>query len=560
MTALIHRLKKALFPFTILAMAFIVYYPFRGAEFLLWDDDTHITANPLFHPLTWSHFFEIWTSSHESLYMPVTYSVWAALVAMIQCACGETWAQQGIVWPFLMLNFIVHAANGLMVYILARKIAVRPFYAAVAALLFIFHPIQAEAVAPVSGFKELIWVSFALGSILALLSNRLMLALALSLLSMLSKPTAAILPLIFAGIFISGDSKKTTREKLSLLLPAFFAAAAISIVTKILQADQFLLHPVPLASRVWVIADSVGFYAKKMFWPLPLAPDYGRTPDWLLSHLPTNEMILASVLLLAFIITAWKFPISIKKMPLPLLVLIAPLLPVSGLISFLQQNYSTVTDRYLYFSMAGLAIGAAQIQTATTRLSKYFPALALAVVALLAAMAFEQTRLWNSNQSIFTHILAVNPDSFMAENNLGILAASRGDGQKALTHFQRSLQLNPRNAPAAKNYGILLYETGQAGEALAHFQNEVSRDPSQADLRVGYGYVLDQLKRPADALKEFEAAVKIDPRRDDANLFIGITLCQLSRCREAIPYFQELVHSAPQNQQYLEYLRKARAE
>src|SRR5690349_18004041 len=46
------------------------------------DDDVNIFANPHFHPPSWAGLSRLWHAPYFGLYIPVTYTVWGALVGL----------------------------------------------------------------------------------------------------------------------------------------------------------------------------------------------------------------------------------------------------------------------------------------------------------------------------------------------------------------------------------------------------------------------------------------------------------------------------------------------
>ncbi|MFI0348055.1 MAG: hypothetical protein ACH346_04700, partial [Chthoniobacterales bacterium] len=53
-----------------------------------WDDKTNIFDNPLYAPLTWKNIFVFWQRPYMELFLPVTYTFWAGLVALSRFLAG----------------------------------------------------------------------------------------------------------------------------------------------------------------------------------------------------------------------------------------------------------------------------------------------------------------------------------------------------------------------------------------------------------------------------------------------------------------------------------------
>src|SRR4029079_11502839 len=123
-------------------------------------------------------------------------------------------------------------------------------------------------------------------------------------------------------------------------------------------------------------------------------------------------------------VAIWKYR---GRMPLiwtGTLLFCVVLLPVLGLVSFDFQRHSTVADHYLYVAMLGPALIAGAVVSRGGRSA--FVA-ASVVLGLLATKSYAQTRTWQSSRALYTHMLDVNPRSYLAHNNLGYELASAGE-------------------------------------------------------------------------------------------------------------------------------------
>ncbi len=129
-----------------------------------------------------------------------------------------------------------------------------------------------ESVAWASGFKEIVWVTFALLSIHSYLRNRLVPAMFFFLLALLSKPTAVILPLLLFLLDLFQNRNLPSK----LFMAVMFVMSGVEVlITKWAQPIETLVVIPNFGFRFVVAMDAVGFYLQKLFIPLNLAPDYG---------------------------------------------------------------------------------------------------------------------------------------------------------------------------------------------------------------------------------------------------------------------------------------------
>ena len=65
---------------------------------------------------------------------------------------------------------------------------------------------------------------------------------------------------------------------------AWFALAVpFTLITRGAQPESMFDNVAPLWVRPFVALDALQFYALKLIAPVGLAPEYGRTPEWLLA-------------------------------------------------------------------------------------------------------------------------------------------------------------------------------------------------------------------------------------------------------------------------------------
>ena len=157
-------------------MTLAVFWQVHSSEFVLWDDGLHVFENPYLHSLTWNNILAFWREPYAELYIPFTYTLWALTAAASR---GVTALIQLVEAPldprfFHTLNLLVHLLNVLVVWrilrlllgrIRCRKRSVRRMHPSLirvewaacgGALLFAMHPLQVEAVAWVTGLKDVL--------------------------------------------------------------------------------------------------------------------------------------------------------------------------------------------------------------------------------------------------------------------------------------------------------------------------------------------------------------------------------------------------------------------
>lgn len=508
-------------------------------DFVSWDDPLHILLNPYLRALSWSNLAAIWQRPYEELYIPVSYTFLACLAEASRRLVGDLSPAL-----FHLGSLLMHLGCTLLVFDLLRMLVGRLPAALVGALWFSLHPLQVESVAWISETRGL------LAGLLALAALRLYaagprdddaswvpstirqtavadqrplppplwivcLAPLLAALAMLAKPSVASVPLTALCLDV-WQGRRPLRASLLRLVPWFAAALVVVAITHRYQAGSLSFEPPRWPWRLLVAGDALAFYLVKLALPWPLAMDYGRTP--------------AVVLAGTWKWVAWLFPVGLALLAArlnhariwlaALAVFTAGLLPVSGLISFRYQYFSTVADRYAYMAMLGSAMALAVAWALTT--SRTVKAVVVVVLGLFGGLSFIQAGCWRDSETLYRHTLEVNPRSFTAHNNLANLLDVRGAAQQAAEHYQQAADLNPRDAKIQTNLGRMLARQGRFDEAEARYRAALEADPRYAEAHAHWGVLLARRNDPDGAMVQYEAALAIDAAHAESHYNRGL--------------------------------------
>ena len=250
-------ISRTVVPLLIL-VTLAVFWRIHSHEFVLWDDPVNVSENPYLQSVTWNNTLAFWRAPYGQLYIPLTYTLWALTAAVSRWGTAHL---PGTV-PldpalFHSLNLLLHLLSVLVVWrilclLLSRTLpeahspATRQAPARVAwvagggALLFAVHPVQVEAVAWVTGLKDVlcgflsyvaIWqyLRYASGSRAAPVSGpparrqapRVLgpywLATGAFMLALLAKPTAVVVPVVVWLLDVWGGPQTWRTRRLAVL-------------------------------------------------------------------------------------------------------------------------------------------------------------------------------------------------------------------------------------------------------------------------------------------------------------------------------------------------------
>lgn len=523
----------------VLAIVAGVYAQVCTFEFLpFWDDDTNIHRNPLYAPLSWGSVALFWKGPFQQLYIPVTYSVWAGLVALSRIVAGTTVSFGPINGAvFHGTNLLAHLLSVAMVFLILRRLLGAAFgkegsmpprallASAVGALAFGLHPVQVETVAWVSGLRDLLGGALSLAAIACFLSwldrgtasglssrwNWLRYAAAtlLLLLAFGSKPGTVVTPaltLLCGGWLI--HSRGSSWKPLLILIPWFLLAVAEVVMTSHSQpAAELARSLVPVWARPLVAVDALAFYLGKLLWPLPpwgVCADYGRSPNSLFEA----GILFWSWLIPVGLVALLFFVRRLRIFLLPCALLAVGVLPTLGLIPFNFQVVSTVSDRYLYLAMLGPSLALALV------FCRYHSRIVSGVVFILLAawllISLIQLPVWREGTTLFPAILERNPTSWKSRHNYACTLDAQGKLPEALREFTEAIRLRPSNAEAYNDVGLTLIKMGRRQEAIMAFQQSLQVRATPGAAR-NLAAVFLMNGDPVQAAAVYRLAMQIDP-------------------------------------------------
>lgn len=522
-----------------------LFAPTLRHGFVGWDDDIHIHDNPLLNPATGESLRRFWREPYRKLYIPVTYTAWAAAAAAVQRLHPDAPDLSEHPRPFHALNVAAHAANVLLVFSVLAALVGGLAPPLLGALLFAWHPVQVEPVAWTTGFKDLLSGFLALAALRAYVAHARRsswglygLGTACFGLALLAKPSAVAAALI-APVLDVGWLGRSPRQAAKSAAPWWVLAAAAALAARAFQPAEGLASS--LISRPLIALDSLAFYLYKLVLPIGLAPHYGRTPGWVLESGWAYVSWLAPVLPAVW---AWR-----KRASSPLLgclaVFAAGILPVSGLVPFQHQVYSTTADRYLYLSMLGPALALAWMTS--RRPDRATWGISAALLAVLAALSFLQARRWRDTRALFAHTLTVNPSSAVAHNNLGHDYFRAGELKAAAEHYESALKLRPDYGIALNNLGNIHLTSDRPLLALPYYERALalSGKADRVDALNNMGLALDRLGRTTEAIERLREAVALEPGYEKAYNNLGLILARLGDLGGALEAYRRAVELKP---------------
>lgn len=538
-----------------IVLTFIVLVIFTGVcrlDFIAYDDEINIFANPFITHFSAANLGRYWSGLYQNLYIPLTYSVWTVL------AWISPTNTSGTLSPFLFhaANLFFHLGSTWIVFAILRKLLRKEWGAAAGALLFALHPLQVEAVAWATGLKDVLSGFFALASLWQYLcfaemkgtetrwNRHYVLAGALFLCAMLAKPSTVTIPLVM-GVLGSFWLARPQRETALDIVPFLFLALPVVLLTRFAQPGISQAFIPDWWQRPLIAGDALSFYGYKFLLPFRLGPDYGRPPEFVLQHGWSWLTGIAPILLGGVVLFRGnRTSITI------VLLLFFFLLPVLGLVSFDFQKYSTVADRYFYLAMLAPSFALGHISGMVRQKRRWILVFFALALGLFGTKSMAQILTWQDGFSLYRNALQVNPNSWLACNNLGILYEELGENKRAFELYQRALTIRPKNELPLNNIGVIYKKQGMLRKAEEMFRRALSINPGYPDALANLGDLARDRTDLQLAVSFYSQALELTPFIPGVAENLGTIYLQLGRRKEAISAYKQALKLKPAPQVY----------
>ena len=550
------KIRLAVCLFLVLAVA-VIYGRTLGFGFITLDDNIYVYHNPdLETGLSLEGIKTAFQSSRGSLWMPVT-----------RLSFRLDYELYGL-WPggYHLTNLIFHAANAVLLFLLATRWTGRPWPAALAAALLAVHPLHVESVAWIAERKDVLSLFFLLAALGAHTwwaeKGRwyfFVSALAAYALSLMAKPMMVTLPalLLLLDAWPLHRTALGWPKLIAEKIPYAVLAGAVAVTALGAAGSADVTQSVdllPVSARLANALVSYGAYLAKMVWPVSLGVLYPH-PGTGVSPLHAAGTGLLLIFLLA---VSLAYRRTRPQLAVGLLWFLMALFPVIGLV---QAGPQAMADRFAYVPLIGiylaLAYGLAD-WAAEGRRRQAAVAVGTAVVLVLGGLAWRQAGYWRDDLTLFEHALAVTENNPLMHNNVGRVYADQGRLKKAWGHFLLAEKSEPASALTQYNLGTVRLKTGRYREAEKRFRRSLALDPNFVSARVNLGAALMRLGRPAEAVEQFRAAADLGP--DDPQNWCNLaqTLLALGRAAEAASAYERALALKPDYPLAARGLEKAR--
>ncbi len=147
---------------------------------------------------------------------------------------------------------------------------------------------------------------------------------------------------------------------------------------------------------------------------------------------------------------------------------------------------------------------------------------------LRAELAFQQGNVLvmleqiNRAIEIYSHAIALNPNSSYTYNNRGVAYESKGDFDRAIADYTRAIELSPNYADSYLNRGVAYGKKGDYDRAIADYAKAIQLKPDFAKAYINRGAAYLKAGKLERVVDDYDRAIEFKPDYAEAYLNRGM--------------------------------------
>ncbi|MFZ4439371.1 MAG: tetratricopeptide repeat protein [Syntrophales bacterium] len=499
-----------------------------------------------------------------------------------------------------VVNLLIHLLNALLVYALVALTLRTPYgalhlqeegagfgsavisrwLALLAALLFVSHPVQTQAVTYIAQRFASLATLFYLASLVMYIKARELgpsgkagyafyaVSLFSAVLAMRTKEIAFTLPVViilYELMFFKGDMKRRFYHLVPFLLTMSLIPLTMmgwqgpAAGTGFSGIEELTRSAGAASVSRWDYLNTqfrvIVTYLRLLFFPVNQNLDYDYPiyrsffdPAVMLSFLFLLAMFCLGIYLFykssheerfdGFYLRIVSFGIFWFFVTLSVE---SSIIPIKDVI-FEHRLYLPSVGFFMAF-LAGMAFVKVRLAERTRVFEQMFiPVLVLAVLGL-SLSAYARNRVWQDGITLWEDVVRKSPDKSRVHYGLGTKYAERDRYDDAIREYREAIRLYPDHLAAISEIGSIYNRQGRVDEAIREYQAALKLDPSSAEVHNNLGVAYKKQNRFDDAIREYQAVLRLKPHDAMARNNLGALYQELGKLDDAIREYRAAINS-----------------
>ena len=171
--------------------------------------------------------------------------------------------------------------------------------------------------------------------------------------------------------------------------------------------------------------------------------------------------------------------------------------------------------------------------------------LLISIIICLGVTTYERNRVWQDPITLWTDVVSKNPKNHRGHNNLGLALNDQGRFNLAVRHLLEALRIKPGFALAHTNLGAVFLRQGRVEEAIDHLSAALLITPFSVQAHNSLGVALANKGEFEEAIRHFSEALRIKPGFAVAHNGLGNVYARQGRITEAVKHWSKALEIDP---------------
>lgn len=549
----------------LLCFIFLVYSNSLRNDFTNWDDQM-IYDNPSIRSLDWKDIINIFTPGKASTYQPIrtlSYAVDYHFWGLSPLGYHLT----SIFFYFLTCITILFSTRLLLTNILVSIPSLEGYRTAFfTSFLFAAHPVHVEAVTWLAARKEVLhgfffFLSFYLYLKLAEIQDKkrksvfIGLIFLTFLLSILSKPSAVVLPAIFLLYEAARRQEEIgtflRRNWSFILVCTAISFVFISILLKVMVESEQIkpFYGGTMFSNLIIAFYLFLYNIKLVAFNTAYAAAYTITASFSLESIRTLVVIATTVLLFFFSLSARKRTSLFFFSFFWFFITLLPFLNIIPISTLLADRYAFLPS-FGYCLILGFYLNKLYGLKKSSQSSGVLKGIAIFVfIGLLSGysyLTFEQNRVWKDSFTLWTDAVRKYPEGNLANAMVGLVFLDRGEYEEASKYLEKAVRIRPGDALSHNNLGIAYTRLNRPERALEEFMESTRLGPKDDTFKRNLAIFYATQREYGKAEEVLNRLLAKNSNNANLHFQMGRLYKEMGRMDEAVAELEKSIRLAPQ--------------
>jgi Tfp pilus assembly protein PilF len=146
----------------------------------------------------------------------------------------------------------------------------------------------------------------------------------------------------------------------------------------------------------------------------------------------------------------------------------------------------------------------------------------IVVIIVLTGTTYARNRVWKSEMTLWEDVVAKSPQKARGYNNVAEAYIHNRKYNEAHRSLSKALEIRPLYPEALNNMAMVYKSRGQNEKALEYYNRSLRLDPRSFEIHINIGFLFLSRGDIDKAINHLESAVRLNPYNAKAHLNLGI--------------------------------------